>query len=380
MEDIDNILAQYGLQGIAANDEAVEVRQQHIEPENLEPVDLEPVNLTTEENTSAAVSTTNFSDELLDEVLSEHGFIPTSADTDFIEDTNVFVANSESESSEDDEVAPSEYEEVISSGDEESVHSEGPTPTISEDALLPTNSPTLLIDDATSRFSGAEWYNEIQNSRIIIGGMGGISSHLAFNIARMAPASITMYDDDIVETANMSGQLYSRNDIGLPKVDAMVNMLQAYTTTSTIYAIKEKFMYASEAGNIMLCGFDNMMARKIFFQAWKRHVEKLTVERRANCLFMDGRLSLSVMQIFCIAGDDEYNMKKYQDKYLFGDSEADETVCSMKQTTYLASMIGATMTNLFTNFIANTLDPLIPYTLPFLTEYDAQYMIFKTEN
>jgi hypothetical protein len=41
-------------------------------------------------------------------------------------------------------------------------------------------------------------------------------------------------------------------------------------------------------------------------------------------------------------------------------------------------MIGSFMTNLFTNWVANLLNPVIPYDLPFFTEYDAQNMIFKT--
>ena len=40
--------------------------------------------------------------------------------------------------------------------------------------LLPQNSPTLLMDDSTTRFSGAEWFNEIQRKTIIIAGQGGI--------------------------------------------------------------------------------------------------------------------------------------------------------------------------------------------------------------
>lgn len=357
MEDIDSILAQYGLQGMAANDEAVEAMQ----PANQ--------SLSEESPQESETTTEDTSDDIFDEVLTEHGFV--SADETLTDPSEDIAPSDETDGSD-----PQEIVEAVSEDNEEPA----PTTTPSDDALLSTNSPTLLLDDATSRFSGAEWYNEIQKAKVIIGGMGGISSHLVFNIARMSPAIITMYDDDTVETANMSGQLYSRNDVGLSKVDAMLNMLQQYTTASSIYAVCEKFTPNSEPGDIMLCGFDNMMARKIFFQVWKKHVESLPTERRAKCLFMDGRLSLTVMQIFCITGDDEYSMQRYQEKYLFNDSEADETVCSMKQTTYLASMIGATMTNLFTNFIANTLEPLIPYTLPFLTEYDAQYMIFKTEN
>jgi hypothetical protein len=107
-------------------------------------------------------------------------------------------------------------------------------------------------------------------------------------------------------------------------------------------------------------------------------VLSVPAEERKNCLYLDGRLSLDTLQVFCITGDDAINAAIYRDKYLFSDSEAEHTVCSMKQTTYLACMIGSIMTNLFTNWVADLLDPIIPYDLPLFTEYDAQNMIFKT--
>lgn len=255
---------------------------------------------------------------------------------------------------------------------------EEPSDSEQHEPLLPPNSPTLLIDNATSRFSGTEWYNEIMKSRIILAGIGGIGSNCAFQIARMAPAALFMYDDDIVEIANMSGQLYSRNDVGKAKVDAIADMVRDYTSTRNIYAIRDKFTSSSEAGDIMICGFDNMEARKTFFNSWKNHVMSLPEEARKKCLYLDGRLSINVLQVFCITGDDSYNMERYQRDYFFSDSEAEGEVCSLKQTTYLACMIGSIMVNLFTNFIADTLNPIMPYDLPFFTEYDAQNMIFKT--
>lgn len=45
---------------------------------------------------------------------------------------------------------------------------------IPENAKLSLNSPTLLIDDSTSRFSGTEWYQSIRNTKIILAGVGGI--------------------------------------------------------------------------------------------------------------------------------------------------------------------------------------------------------------
>lgn len=243
---------------------------------------------------------------------------------------------------------------------------------------IPYNSPTLLLNDATSRFSGTEWYNEIQKQRVILAGLGGIGSYVSYNLARMNIAALFMYDDDVVEQANMSGQLYCQDDIGKAKVDAMADMIKNYTTMRNIYAIKDKFTQNSEAGDVMICGFDNMAARRTFFAAWNNHVMAKPEEERQKCLYLDGRLSIDTLQVFCISGDNNWAMDEYAKKYLFTDTEAEETQCSLKQTTYLACMIGSMIVNLFTNFVADTLNPIIPYDLPFFTEYDAQNMIFKT--
>ena len=260
--------------------------------------------------------------------------------------------------------------------------SDNSEPTV-EDApselLIPENSPTLTTDTSTSRFSGAEWYELVKQQQIIIGGAGGIGSWLAFQVARLSPSLIALYDDDIVETGNLSGQLFSRLDVNKTKVKAIESVITKYNEHYCVHGIPSRFTEYTEAGDIMMCGFDNMEARKTFFRSWTSHVYSLSEEKRKECLFLDGRLSINVLQVFCITGDDSYSIQKYNDGYLFDDADADETVCSMKQTTYMACMIGSIMTNLFVNFVANLTDPVLPYDLPFFTEYDAQNMIFKTE-
>lgn len=314
-------------------------------------------------------------DNDLDTILEENGFT---------EDNDPLVLAGENdgildpvfedlEDLEDDE--PEEVETI------EEVEPTSPTsPTESTLTPLPVNSPSLLVDESTTRFSGVSWFNEIQKSRVIIAGIGGIGSNVAFQLARMAPANITLYDDDIVERVNMAGQLYSSQDIGQNKVDAIASMISIYTSAKQVNAIASKFTDSTEAGDIMICGFDNMAARKTFYNSWKRHLSTKTPETRAKCLFLDGRLSIDTLQIFCIQGDDEVSMNRYETEFLFSDFQAEHTVCSMKQTTYLACMIGSLMVNLFTNFIANSLNPVIPYDLPFFTEYDSQNMLFKTRS
>lgn len=328
----------------------------------------------------------NITDNDVNDILEENGIIENDGilDPEFeeIPEENYYDENQgEGNDDLDTESLLGEMDEEELTPPTEPTSSTTPTePTESTSTPLPLNSPSLLVDEATTRFSGASWFDEIQKSRVIIAGIGGIGSNVAFQLARMAPANITLYDEDIVERVNMAGQLYSTNDIGQRKVDAIASMISAYTLAKQVNAVPSKFTDNTEAGDIMICGFDNMAARKTFYNSWKRHVQTLTPDSRAKCLFLDGRLSIDTLQIFCIQGDDKVSMDRYETEFLFSDFQAEHTVCSMKQTTYLACMIGSLMVNLFTNFIANSLNPIIPYDLPFFTEYDSPNMLFKTQS
>lgn len=330
------------------------------------------VNFTPSSTTSPTEETsTAFSDEDIDNIIEENG-IESSEEEEQTESTESLAGQIEEEID--------EHLNSTESPVEEDSHNEEETQEEDTNNTLPPNSPTLLMDESTTRFSGAEWYAEIKKAKIIIAGIGGIGSNVAFQLARMTPDSIVLYDDDTVERVNMAGQLFSAEDVGKAKVDAIAEMISKYTTMQQIMAVQSKFIASTTPGDIMICGFDNMMARRCFFESWMSHVRTKSDEDKSKCLFLDGRLSIDTLQVLCLKGDDEYNIMRYYKEFLFSDAQADATVCSMKQTTYLACMIGSIMVNLFTNFIANQLDPIIPYDLPFFTEYDAQNVIFKTEN
>mgnify|MGYP000516579669 FL=1 len=244
---------------------------------------------------------------------------------------------------------------------------------------IPKNSDSLLVDEATSRFSSAIWYQKIQEKTIVLAGVGGIGSYVGFLLARMKPSALFIFDPDTVETANMSGQLYGRSDIGVPKVSALSGMIMTYTDFGSVYAVPERFNADNQGTDIMICGFDNMEARKTFFSKWLEHVNSKPENERGDCLYIDGRLAAEEFQVLCIKGDDTYNIERYKNEFLFSDKDADETICSYKQTTFMANMIASFMVNLFVNFVANQCNPLIERDLPFYTTYSAETMYYKTE-
>lgn len=242
---------------------------------------------------------------------------------------------------------------------------------------VPVNKIKHIDDETRERFSSATWANAIQDSTIILAGLGGIGSNTLYCLSKMNPRQIFIYDDDSVEMVNLAGQMYSKDMIGLKKVDAMSTLAINFSDYHGVQAIPQKFTKDTPASDIMICGFDNMEAREVFFQAWRNHVSNS--KHPENCLFIDGRLEAERFQVFCLTGDDEYYIKKYTQERLFSSDVAEPTVCSYKQTAYCANMIGSVITNLFTNFIANTLHPDMPRSLPYFTYYDALVMYFKTE-
>ena len=62
-----------------------------------------------------------------------------------------------------EEVQLSPEEEVMLAAAMDGVHHE-----------IPENSQTITVDETTSRFSGAIWYEEIQKQTVTLAGIGGI--------------------------------------------------------------------------------------------------------------------------------------------------------------------------------------------------------------
>lgn len=246
--------------------------------------------------------------------------------------------------------------------------------------VVEENSKSLLVDETTSRFSSAVWYEQIQKTEVTIVGQGGIGSWASILLSRMKPQKMIIYDNDVVEPGNMSGQLFTIKDMEELKVNAVNKNLQEFSCYYNVLAIPTKFDHTSTPTPIMMCGLDNMQARNQVFHSWYSLVKSLDESSKKNCLLIDARLAAEEFQIFCLRGDDEYCISKYKDEWLFSDSQAEETLCSYKQTSFCANLVAGFMVNALVNFIANMCNPIIERPVPFFTSYNAELMYFKTED
>lgn len=278
-----------------------------------------------------------------------------------------------------EEVVAANYPEFAENEGMEELPTEEMQQEVNSEQVIPVNSNSLLISEETSRFSSAIWYDKIREQRITLAGTGGIGSYVGFLLSRLHPRFITIYDDDVVEEGNLSGQLYADYHIGRKKVSALTDIMSSFSRYYYYNGLDSRFTASSPADDIMICGFDNMASRRVFYESWKAHVESLPEEEKKNCLYIDGRLAAEEFQVLCIQGNNTLHMEKFEREWLFSDEEAEATQCSYKQTSFCANMIASVMVNLFVNFIANKCEPLVDRAIPFFTYYDASQMFFKEE-
>lgn len=225
----------------------------------------------------------------------------------------------------------------------------------------------LLEDTHSSRFSAAEWFEHVKQAKVAIFGAGGIGSNLAWQLIKTSPRYCTIIDDDTVDSVNMGGQFFTYTTIGRHKASELAKSLADYNIdTNFNYLLqridKDNVEALIQGYDAVFLGFDNMSARKVVFEQFCKEYSDYPA------LLIDGRCSATDFQVYAIPSDDPDKIERYRNE-LFTDEEADATICSFKQTAYIASMTASCMMHAYINwFIQKTGGFAV---LPFKQEFNS---------
>lgn len=216
-----------------------------------------------------------------------------------------------------------------------------------------------MITETQQRFKDLSWFDP--DYEITIGGAGGIGSWTAFLLGRIG-YTLYIYDYDIIERHNLGGQLFSLDQVGQAKVNALAENIEKFSENSNVQAINDKLDENSLITDICFSCFDNMKARKTMFEKWKAS--------ETRKVFIDGRMSAELFQIYIVipGREEEY------EKSLFEDSEVEEQPCTMKATSHCASTIAGLMTAAFTNYVANEKEGVVFRAIPFYSALQLQIL------
>jgi tRNA A37 threonylcarbamoyladenosine dehydratase len=202
------------------------------------------------------------------------------------------------------------------------------------------------------RIKGASWFGSLFKKDIMILGAGGIGSWLSIFVSRLG-CNLYIYDMDIYEEHNMSGQAVVKDAIGKLKTEAIRDLVGQLSPDCEV-VIEGQYDEESMTNDVVLCGFDNMAARKLAFHKWREMTEECTNDDdKKACLFMDGRLNAEQLQILTIRGDQKDKMEEYEKDFLFADDEVADQDCTFKQTSHNAGMIAGLMTSFLVNWSYN---------------------------
>lgn len=252
------------------------------------------------------------------------------------------------------------------------------------DRMIPIHN---LDNGYNARFRGIEWAKEIQNKYdIMLIGLGGIGSNTAYTVGRLKPKQITLIDYDRINNVNLSGQMYTIDDLGERKVDKCRQVLFKYCdyTALNIKPIRDAFKKShiynfmgndSSLTHVFITGLDNMQAREGVFLAFKDAIKDTSIKGRI--ILIDGRMTIDKCQVITLDTSNknfDFHLERYKNQMLFNDSEAESDVCSIKQTTYMGTMIASLIANTLIHTAQST-----DNTVPFLLEYDANTFNLRKE-
>jgi molybdopterin/thiamine biosynthesis adenylyltransferase len=217
----------------------------------------------------------------------------------------------------------------------------------------------------TERFKDAVWLPKAQSHYITVGGAGGIGSVVTFLLSRIEPQLISIYDDDTVDTINLSNQLFCSRHVGLPKVSAVSSVCYDFSGYAQIILLQEKLTSTSTTSEVMFSCFDNMEARQTMFDLFVRDMD-MYANKGVEPIFIDGRLTAEQFYIYVVTRD---KVDRYKET-LFPDSEAAMLPCGFKGTTHNSFMIASKMVAAYTNFCANLVTEEPMREVPFCIEND----------
>ena len=84
-------------------------------------------------------------------------------------------------------------------------------------------------------------FKKLQNSHVVIIGLGGVGSWVTLSLAKTGIENFTLIDNDNVEISNLNRSFYDDFDIGIKKIDAMQSKLIAINSHIKCNTIFKEF-------------------------------------------------------------------------------------------------------------------------------------------
>lgn len=132
---------------------------------------------------------------------------------------------------------------------------------------------------------GPEKFQKIQNSRILVLGVGGVGGYVVEGLVRSGVQNITIVDYDTIDISNINRQLIATNtNIGRKKVDVWKERIRAINPSVKVKTIADKIdennieTLFNEQYDYLVDACDTIAVKKLLIKMCKeRNINLLTV-------------------------------------------------------------------------------------------------------
>ena len=171
------------------------------------------------------------------------------------------------------------------------------------------------------------------NKKVHIIGAGATGSWLTLQLAKLGISNIHVYDFDVVEMHNVPNQLFGLQHVGMKKVEALKEIIQAYTALE-IQAHDEEVSSKRFDGYVFVM-VDSMEARKNIF-------EQSIKMKTAIDLMVEPRMGLNEARVYNVLPLDLSHVKAWESNW-YPDSEAEVSACGNSQSVITTALLTASI-------------------------------------
>jgi len=123
--------------------------------------------------------------------------------------------------------------------------------------------------------------NRALDTKVAILGTGGVGTWVAIGAAMMGVKRLVLIDDDTVAEHNLNRQFFTYNQIGMPKVSALADIIKSINPHVELFPYPNRIEALEEMPkdvDIVMCGVDNFETR-FMLQEWaNENKDKLVID------------------------------------------------------------------------------------------------------
>jgi hypothetical protein len=173
-------------------------------------------------------------------------------------------------------------------------------------------------------------------------GVGGIGSPTALALGKLGCPRLALWDPDTVEPHNLPSQLYRPIDVGHAKVDALAEIVRAFSPAEV--ESRPEAVATQRLDGIVVMAVDTMAARTAIWKSAVRY-------KAAVPLLIDARMGAQVCRVLTIRPTDPDDVRFYEST-LYDDAEALDEPCTAQAIVYTTFGVAALIAGQVKRFVA----------------------------